>query len=242
MNGSITVSPTQTTTYILTARNSVNDDDVDGYGYRRLATPGSAGVRAARRRPRTSAQASRRRFPGPASMPTTVSITPGVGSVAKSGSVSVNPSQTTTYTVTAVGGGASATCNITVTVSARSGDRELHGDSGEHHRRAEFHLAVERAELDFGEHQLDRDGCGQRDAQRFAHGHDHLHADGDQRGGQCDHARLRSRWAAAARSSCSPATSSTPRFGMCSWMRPARSARRATLRCSSTGRCATIRR
>ena len=38
----------------------------------------------------------------------TVSIDPGVGSVAKTGSVSVNPTQTTTYIVTATGEGASA--------------------------------------------------------------------------------------------------------------------------------------
>jgi hypothetical protein len=48
-----------------------------------------------------------------------VSITPGIGPVAKSGTVTVTPAQTTTYTVSATGGGGiGALCNITVTVGA----------------------------------------------------------------------------------------------------------------------------
>lgn len=49
---------------------------------------------------------------------TSVSISPGVGTVASSGSTSVSPSSTTTYTLTAVNGANQTTATTTVTVAA----------------------------------------------------------------------------------------------------------------------------
>jgi hypothetical protein len=50
---------------------------------------------------------------------TTVTITPGVGTVANSGSVSVTPKQSTTYVVTAMNSTGSSTCSIGVTVTSQ---------------------------------------------------------------------------------------------------------------------------
>lgn len=49
---------------------------------------------------------------------TTLSIDPGVGSVAPQGSTPVNPTNSTTYTITATGAGGSATASTRVTVNA----------------------------------------------------------------------------------------------------------------------------
>ena len=117
VNGSISVSPTQTTTYKLTARNNVNDESssvtvvVSGPsgGLQLLgcsATPATI----------TTGQSSTLSWNSPNA--DSVSITPGIGPVAKTGTVSVTPSQTTTYVVTATGLGTSASCNIVVTVTA----------------------------------------------------------------------------------------------------------------------------
>ena len=48
---------------------------------------------------------------------TTVSIQPGIGTVAASGSQSVQPTQTTTYTLTATGAGGQASQTVTITVA-----------------------------------------------------------------------------------------------------------------------------
>ena len=118
LNGSLTVSPTQTTTYTLTARNNVNDvtstvtvtvGSTSGSGVQLsscTASPANISAGQSSTLSWTSTNAD------------TVSISSGVGSAAKSGSVAVNPAQTTTYIVTAAGGGASTTCAITVTVGA----------------------------------------------------------------------------------------------------------------------------
>jgi peptidoglycan-associated lipoprotein len=55
-----------------------------------------------------------------ASNATSVSVTPGVGSVAAEGTTSVTPPQSTTYTATAIGPGGSATASARVTVSVPS--------------------------------------------------------------------------------------------------------------------------
>jgi len=52
---------------------------------------------------------------------TSVTIQPGVGTVANSGSVSVSPTASTTYIVTATNSAGSATCSIGVTVNAGGG-------------------------------------------------------------------------------------------------------------------------
>ncbi len=117
-NGSLTVSPRETTTYTLTARNSVNEEtstvtvavlnlptQVLLFGCAAFPANISAGQSSSLRWNSVNADS--------------VSIEPGIGPVAKSGAVSVTPAQTTTYTVTATGRpGAVSVCNITVTVGA----------------------------------------------------------------------------------------------------------------------------
>ena len=117
VNGSLTVSPTTTTTYSLTARNNVNDETssvtvvVTGLTGPQLsnctASPTNISAGQSSTLSWTSTNAD------------FVSIQPGVGQVAKSGSVSVTPSQTTTYVITAnTAADASSSCSITVTVGA----------------------------------------------------------------------------------------------------------------------------
>jgi hypothetical protein len=116
VNGSISVSPTQTTTYTLTARNSVNDETSSV-----TVTVGSTGgvqISSCTASPTNISAGQSSTLSWTSLNADTVSIAPGVGSVTKTGSVSVNPSQTTTYTVTAMGGGASASCSVTVTIGA----------------------------------------------------------------------------------------------------------------------------
>ncbi|HEX5445920.1 MAG TPA: hypothetical protein VFW87_18980, partial [Pirellulales bacterium] len=116
-NGSAPVSPTQTTTYTLTASNGGTSQTATAviavnqvasklqYCY---ATPTNimAGESATLNWATTNA--------------TSVNIQPGIGAVANSGNVAVSPTQTTTYVVTATGANGSApdSCDITVSVTA----------------------------------------------------------------------------------------------------------------------------
>jgi hypothetical protein len=115
LQGTSSVSPRQTTTYRLTARNAFSEENatvtvtVQAVNSRFLScfvspTTINAGQTATINYQTENA--------------TSVSIAPGVGSVAPSGSVNVNPTATTTYVLTAAGQGQSATCNVTVTVNA----------------------------------------------------------------------------------------------------------------------------
>ena len=114
--GSVAVSPTTTTTYTLTATgaNGTTTQTVQ-------VTVGASGVQILR----FSA--------GPSSIPTggsstlswstsgatSVSISPGVGTVTANGSTTVSPASTTTYTLTATGSdGKSVTAVVQVTVGA----------------------------------------------------------------------------------------------------------------------------
>jgi len=116
VNSSLTVSPTQTTTYTLTARNNVND--VTSTVTVTVGSTSGVQLASCTASPANISAGQSSTLAWSSVNADTVSISSGVGSVAKSGSVSVSPAQTTTYTVTAVGGGASTTCAITVTVGA----------------------------------------------------------------------------------------------------------------------------
>ncbi len=121
--GATSVSPTQTTTYTLTAVNSVNQLSLAATV---TVTPAGGGVGS---QPLISSC-----FATPSNIvagqtatltwatggATNVAITPGVGTVAQSGTFAVTPTATTTYTLTATGaaGTQPATCNIAVTVTA----------------------------------------------------------------------------------------------------------------------------
>ena len=117
VNGSINVAPLQTTTYILTARNNVNED-TSSITVTVASATGGVQLAGCTANPTSISSGQPSTLSWSSVNADTVSIDPGVGSVAKTGSVSVNPTQTTTYVVTAMGGGASASCSITVTVGA----------------------------------------------------------------------------------------------------------------------------
>ncbi|MCU1338526.1 MAG: OmpA/MotB domain protein [Bryobacterales bacterium] len=117
VNGSLSVSPRQTTTYTLTARNNVNDESssvtvsviavpTDVFLFGCAATPSTISAGQSSTLSWTSANAD------------SVSISPGIGAVPKTGTFAVTPAQTTTYTVTATGGGKTTSCSIAVTVGS----------------------------------------------------------------------------------------------------------------------------
>ena len=116
VNGSVSVSPTQTTTYMLAARNSVNEDD-SSVTVVVLATPGQVQLTGCAANPATITAGQSSTLSWTSVNANNVVITPGIGPVDKTGTVSVKPAQTTTYTVRALGAGGNATCNITVTVT-----------------------------------------------------------------------------------------------------------------------------
>ena len=116
-SGSITVSPRQTTTYILTARNSVNEDTLS-VTVVVLTTPNQVQLTGCTATPSSITAGQSSTLSWTSVNADNVVITPGIGAVNKTGTVSVKPAQTTTYTVRALGAGGNATCNITVTVNA----------------------------------------------------------------------------------------------------------------------------
>jgi hypothetical protein len=117
VNGSIPVSPRQTTKYILTARNGVNQD-MASVTVVVLNTPNQVQLTGCTATPPTITAGQSSTLSWNSVNANTVVITPGVGAVDKSGTVSVKPEKTTIYTVRALGEGGNATCTITVTVSA----------------------------------------------------------------------------------------------------------------------------
>ena len=117
VNSSLTVSPTQTTTYSLTARNNVNDENATVTVIVASAT-GGVQISGCSANPTNITAGQSSTISWNSVNADSVSIDQGVGSVTKTGSVSVNPTQTTTYIVTALGAGASASCSVTVTVGA----------------------------------------------------------------------------------------------------------------------------
>ncbi|MEO8027990.1 MAG: OmpA family protein [Bryobacteraceae bacterium] len=116
-NSSVVVAPKVTTTYVITAKNSVNED--------------SASVAVVVQAPAVALMSC---FAQPSNITAgeastlfwqsqgadTVTITPDIGKVGLSGSTAVSPKVTTTYIVTAVGAGGTATCSIGVAVTAPS--------------------------------------------------------------------------------------------------------------------------
>ena len=167
VNGSLTVSPTQTTTYTLTARNNVNDETSSvtvTVARCRRAECSSSGCTA---NPPSISAGQPSTLSWSSVNADTVSIDPGIGAVAKTGSVSVNPTQTTTYVVTATGGGASASCSITVTVGALPVISSFTATPSSINAGQSSTLQWSVQNADFGEHQLARDGFGQRNTAAF---------------------------------------------------------------------------
>jgi len=110
-SGSRSVSPTVTTTYMLTASNSsgsITDSVTVSVGN----TP-SVSLSA---NPSSISEGSSSTLTWTSTNATTVSIDQGIGTVSTSGSRSVSPTVTTTYTITATNGSGSANDTATVTV------------------------------------------------------------------------------------------------------------------------------
>ncbi len=118
LQGSSPVSPTQTTTYLLTASNG----SVQQTAQVTVVVGGSnqTQVQFCYATPTNIMPGESATLNWGTLNATSVSISPTVGSVALSGNVAVSPAQTTTYVVTAMGaaGAASNTCSVTVTVGS----------------------------------------------------------------------------------------------------------------------------
>ena len=113
-NGSLTVSPTETTTYILTARGPGGD------------TASRAEVTVVYPEPTVALTAipqsisigESAALSWSSTYADSATIDPAIGNVPVNGSMTVSPNETTTYTITVQGPGGSATASATVTVSS----------------------------------------------------------------------------------------------------------------------------
>ncbi len=114
-SGSAPVSPTQTTTYTLTARNSVNEESATAVV---AVTAPRAQLLFCYAQPAniSAGEAATLNWSAPGA--STVRIDPGIGNVPATGNRSVTPTQTTAYTLTALGptGEVTDACGIVVTV------------------------------------------------------------------------------------------------------------------------------
>jgi len=119
-SGSIPVSPTQTTTYTLTARNNVNQETANTIVVV-VAAPTKLLYCFAQPAAITAGQSATLNWSAPNA--TGVTIVPGVGNQPATGTFSVSPTQTTAYTISAIGtGGVTVdTCGIVVTVGTSGG-------------------------------------------------------------------------------------------------------------------------
>jgi uncharacterized protein (UPF0333 family) len=114
--GTASVSPTATTTYTLTATNS--NGSVNATATVVVNTPQTS-LLACYASPTNIMLGESSTLNYQSVNATSVSISPGVGSVGLSGSVAVSPTQTTTYTVTATGANnQTSSCSIAVQVTA----------------------------------------------------------------------------------------------------------------------------
>lgn len=117
--GSAPVSPTTTTTYVLTARNASGQSTANASITVNPAAGGAPTLTACTASPTASP------FPGTAislgyttTNATSVTISPAVAGAGLQGPVVVNPTATTTYTITATGSqNRTASCTIAVTVT-----------------------------------------------------------------------------------------------------------------------------
>lgn len=120
MNGSLSVSPTETTTYRLTARNPNSSENSTVTVT--VQRPEARIVSCTASPMNITAGQSATLFFATENAEN-VSISGGVGTVANSGSVVVNPTQTTTYVVTAGNRFGSTTCSVTVQVTPGTAPR-----------------------------------------------------------------------------------------------------------------------
>jgi hypothetical protein len=116
-NGQRAVSPQQTTTYTLTARNSRGE--VTAIAQVMVEQQPLAQFLTCTASPATINTGEASTIAWATANADTVSISGGIGSVDGSGSRAVTPTQTTTYTLTATNPRGPVTCNVTVTVNTQ---------------------------------------------------------------------------------------------------------------------------
>lgn len=121
-NGNLPVSPTTTTTYVLTAKNDTSSETATATV---TVTNPQVQILTCTATPMNIMQGESATLIFATVNATTVSISPGIGNVAMSGSVVVSPMTTTTYTITATGaaGTTAATCNVSVQVTPGTSPR-----------------------------------------------------------------------------------------------------------------------
>ena len=119
-SGSIQVTPTSTTTYTLTAKNSSGTDTAPVTVVVSQPKPQILECTAV---PMTISQGESARLYYNTLNATSVTITPGVGSVGTNGNVVVTPSVTTNYTITATNTVGTATCAVAVQVTPGAAPR-----------------------------------------------------------------------------------------------------------------------
>lgn len=114
-SGQSTVAPTVTTTYTLTASNA--NGTVSATATVVVSAPQS-GLTYCYASPSNIIQGESSTLYYQAQNATSVTITPGIGTVGASGNVAVTPTATTNYVITATGaGGQTSSCSVAVTVT-----------------------------------------------------------------------------------------------------------------------------
>lgn len=119
-NGSAMVSPTQTTTYVLTANgpSGMTTSQVTVT----VAAPGAPVIQSFTAAPQQISPGSAATLSWDVTGATDVTIDNGIGTQATMGTTMVTPATTTTYTLTANGAGGTTSAQVTVTVASVVGD------------------------------------------------------------------------------------------------------------------------
>ena len=125
--GNVRVSPRETTTYTLTAKNATSTDSTTVTVTVQRPQPRLAVCTAV---PMTINQGESATLYYNALNADSVMISPGVGTVSPSGQTVVTPSSTTTYTITANNAFGSDTCTVTVQVTPGTAPRIIRFSAG----------------------------------------------------------------------------------------------------------------
>ena len=113
-NGSLVVSPSSTTTYMITVKGEGGEASASVRVTVREPTPPPSVTLTAE--PESIVRGESVTLRWLSQNATSAELSPGVGSVATSGSLRITPSRTTTYTITVEGEGGEASAAVTVTV------------------------------------------------------------------------------------------------------------------------------
>ncbi len=154
--GTASVSPIQTTTYKLTARNGAGEvNESVTVTVTQQAQPAVLSFQAS---PASIAAGQASTLTWQTQNADQVTISGGVGAVAQNGSTSVSPSETTTYTLTASNqqGQTTATVTVTVAVFVRARGGQFYGESARDSGRRQIDPELGGDECDRCHHHLGR--------------------------------------------------------------------------------------